>query len=381
MNMRGYSSPEAKAATERARVLIEQAEALGESLENPLMLYSVLYLAWATNFEAFNGDALCTLAAQFLALAEKQGAPFPTMLGHGLVGYSLLTTASPAPARRHYDHAIELYDPTYRPLSLLYGFDCRTTFLGLRSNALWFLGYPDAALAAANQGLKEARDIDHAGNMFQALHNAVITHFLCRNYATLEALANELFALAQEQKSTALWQPVGLIYRGWAFAGTDRASEAVQLIASGLATYQLSGATFLTSTILSSLAKTQADLGQFGDVWRFISEAKEVTQRTGERWFEVYVDCVAGEIALKLPQPDLAKAEAYFERALAVARGQQAKSWELRAATGMARLWRDQGKPQQARELLAPIYSWFTEGFDTRDLKEAKALLEELASA
>jgi len=245
---------------------------------------------------------------------------------------------------------------------------------------LWILGYPEAALAGANQGLNEARALDHAGNMFQALHNAIITHFLCRNYATLEALANELFALAEEQKSAAQWQPVGLIYRGWAFAGTDRASEAVQLIASGLATYRLTGATFLTSTILSSLAKTQADLGQFDDVWRFISEAKEVIERTGERWLEVYVHCVAGEIALKSPQPDLAKAEAHFERALAVARGQQAKSWELRAAMSMARLWRDQGKPQQARELLAPIYSWFTEGFDTPDLKEAKALLGEMAS-
>ena len=103
-------------------------------------------------------------------------------------------------------------------------------------------------------------------------------------------------------------------------------------------------------------------------------------ERTRERWFEADVHRIAGEIALKSPQPDAAKAEAHFERALAVARQQQAKSWELRAAMSMARLWRDQGKPQQARELLAPVYGWFTEGFDTLDLKEAKALLEELAS-
>ena len=101
-------------------------------------------------------------------------------------------------------------------------------------------------------------------------------------------------------------------------------------------------------------------------------------ERTKETWFEAYVHRIAGEIALKSPQPDAAKAEAHFERALAVARQQQAKSWELRAATSMARLWRDQGKPEQARELLAPVYGWFTEGFDTRDLKEAKALLDEL---
>ena len=101
---------------------------------------------------------------------------------------------------------------------------------------------------------------------------------------------------------------------------------------------------------------------------------------TKEKWCEVEVHRVAGEIASKSPEPDVAQAQAYFERALAVAREQRARSWELRAAMSMARLWRDQGKPQQARELLAPVYGWFTEGFDTRDLKEAKALLEELAS-
>ena len=101
-------------------------------------------------------------------------------------------------------------------------------------------------------------------------------------------------------------------------------------------------------------------------------------ETTKERWFEAEVNRIAGEIALKSPEPDAAKAEAYFERALAVARQQQAKSWELRAAMSMARLWRDQGKRDEARDLLAPVYGWFTEGFDTLDLKEAKALLDEL---
>ena len=137
----------------------------------------------------------------------------------------------------------------------------------------------------------------------------------------------------------------------------------------------------MTPVGLSLLAKSHADLGQLEDAWRNVDEAKAVIERTEERWFEADVHRIAGEIALKSPQPDAAKAEAHFERALAVARQQQAKSWELRAATSMARLWRDQGKPQQARELLAPVYGWFTEGFDTRDLKEAKALLDELASA
>jgi predicted ATPase len=121
-----------------------------------------------------------------------------------------------------------------------------------------------------------------------------------------------------------------------------------------------------------------AELSQFDDAWCRLSEAMTAIETAWERWFEADVYRIAGGVALKSPQPDAAKAEAYFEHSLAVARQQQAKSWELRAAMSMARLWRNQGKVQQAREVLAPVYSWFTEGHDTRDLKEAKALLDVL---
>jgi predicted ATPase len=129
---------------------------------------------------------------------------------------------------------------------------------------------------------------------------------------------------------------------------------------------------------LSYLARAYAELGQFDDAWRCVGEAMTAAETTKERWFEAEIQRIAGEIALKSPVPDAAKAEAYFERALAVARKQQAKSWELRAAMSMARLWREQGKRDEARDLLAPVYGWFTEGFDTLDLKQAKALLDEL---
>jgi predicted ATPase len=128
------------------------------------------------------------------------------------------------------------------------------------------------------------------------------------------------------------------------------------------------------------LAMAYAELGQFDDARRCIGEAMTAVETTKERWWEAEVRRTAGEIALKSPEPDAVKAEAYFERALAVARQQQAKSWELRGSMSMARLWRDQGKRDEARDLLAPVYGWFTEGFDTLDLKEAKALLEELAA-
>jgi pentatricopeptide repeat protein len=131
---------------------------------------------------------------------------------------------------------------------------------------------------------------------------------------------------------------------------------------------------------LSILARAYGELGQFDDAWRCIDEAMTIMRASGETWSEAEVNRIAGEIALKSPEPGIAKALTFFERALIVARQQQAKSWELRAAMSLARLWRDQDKPQQARELLAPVYGWFTEGFDTRDLKDAKALLEELAA-
>ena len=129
---------------------------------------------------------------------------------------------------------------------------------------------------------------------------------------------------------------------------------------------------------LSYLAAAHSELGQLDEAWRYIGEAMSTIETTKESWFEDEVYRIAGEIARKSPEPDTVKAEAYFERALAVAHAQQAKSWELRAAMSMARLWRDQGKRDGARDLLAPVYGWFTEGFDTLDLKEAKALLDEL---
>ena len=150
------------------------------------------------------------------------------------------------------------------------------------------------------------------------------------------------------------------------------------MLSSGIAAWRSTGATLFAPTQLSCLAASHAKLGQYDDAQRIIVEAKTTAEKSKEIWFEAEVDRIAGEIALLDPQSDLARGEVCFERALAVARQQQAKSWELRASMSLARLWRDQGKVPQARELLAPVYGWFTEGFDTRDLKEAKALLNEL---
>ena len=169
-----------------------------------------------------------------------------------------------------------------------------------------------------------------------------------------------------------------MLQQGSLFVELGKASDAVQIIIAGITACRSTGTTVFEPRTLSFLASAHAELGHFDDAWRCIGEAMTAADTTKERWWGAEVDRIAGEIALKSPEVDTTKAEAYFDRALAVARQQQAKSWELRAAMSMARLWRDQGKRDEARDLLAPVYGWFTEGFDTLDLKEAKALLDEL---
>jgi class 3 adenylate cyclase/DNA-binding SARP family transcriptional activator/predicted ATPase len=379
IHIKGFAAPETKAAAERALLLIERAETLGEPPEDPLLLFSVLYGFWAANVLAFNGDAMRGLAAQFLALAEKQGAAIPRMVGHRLMGVSLMCTGDIAESRAHYDRAIALYDPVeHRPLATRFGNDTGVVVLGFRSWALWLLGHPAAALRDADDALDSARELGQAPTLMFALWLITIPHILCGNCSVATARLQEVFALADE-KGASPWKAVAMALQGCALALTGEAAEAVHMISSGISAWRSTGSTVFAPLCLSYLATAYVDLGKFDDARRCIGEAMATTEALKETWFEAEVHRVAGEIALKSPEPDAAQAEAYFERALAVARQQSAKSLELRAAMSMARLWRDQGKRPQARDLLAQVYGWFTEGFDTHDLMEAKALLHALA--
>jgi class 3 adenylate cyclase/predicted ATPase len=380
MHVKGYAASETKAAAELARVLVEQAEALGETPEDPLAVFSVLYGPWATSYVAFNGDMMLELAARFMTLAEKQGATVPLMIGHRMVGLSLLSTGGIAQSRAHLDRSIALYDPpAHRAMASRFGHDNRVAASIYRSWALWMLGYPEAALADAERAIKHARELGQAATLMLALCFTSLTYSLCGSYSAANARLDEDLALANE-KGAALWRAFGMLSQGCVLALTGKSSDAAQTITAGLAEFRATGSTFWTPLFLSYLAKAHAELRQFDDAWRCIDEVITAVQATKETLCEAEVHRVAGEIALLSPERDVAKAEAHFERALTVARAQQAKSWELRAAMSMAGLWRDEGKVQQARELLASVYGWFTEGFSTRDLKEAKALLDALAA-
>ena len=375
-HVKGFAAPETKAAADRARFLAEQAEALGEA---PARLFSILFGSWIVNFTAFNGDVLRELSSRFLRLAEKHGVKSMIMTGHRLMGTSLMFTGDMVESRVHFDQAIALYDPIeHRPLAERFGQDALVSTLGYRSWALWMLGFPEAALTDADRAISEARQIGHAVTLMFALSNGVVTQIFGRRYEVATAQNNELCALADE-KGSRFHKSAGLVYRG-TILGMTAAAGALDTITCGITAFKSAGTTHGLPLVLSCLAKIYADLGRYDDACRTIGEAQAMMEASRECLMEPEAKRMAGEIALMLPEPDAAKAEAYFDRALAVARQQQAKSWELRAAMSMARLWRDQGKRAEAHDLLAPVYGWFTEGFDTLDLKEAKALLEELAA-
>jgi predicted ATPase len=378
LHVKGYAAPETREAAERARVLIEQAEATGDPPDDPLLLFSSLYGLWASSVVRFNGDACIDLATRFLTLAKKQKDTAPVMVGHRIMGSSLLLSGDIAEGQAHLNRAIALYNADiHKPLASRFGQDVRVVALIYRAMALWFLGFPDAALADAGQVVSQARVINQAATLMIALCSAGLINLYCGNYAVTKAQADEALALANEKAGPG-WTGFGLTNLGCVMTSTGKASEAIELISTGSNLHRSTGDTMWRPSYLPYLAKAYADLCQFNDAWRCSSEAIEVVQKSKERIYEAEALRVAGEIALKSPEHDATKATVYFERALSVARQQQAKSWELRAAMSLARLRRDQGKVSEARELLAPVYGWFTEGFDTRDLKDAKALLEEL---
>jgi len=255
------------------------------------------------------------------------------MIGHRVMATSLLCTGDIGQSRAHSDRAIALYDlMEHRPLATRFGQDVRVASLCYRSWALWFLGYPEAALADAHHALKEAREIGQAPTLMYALFHAWFTHIMCGNYAVANAETNEVVALAGE-KGALFWKAFGMVAQGCLFALTRKASDAIHTIISGITALRSTGATMWVPFYLSCLARVHADLGKFDEAWRCIGEAMTAIETTNERWCEAEVHRFAGEIALKSTEPDAVKAQAYFERALAVARAQQAKSWELRAAS------------------------------------------------
>ena len=271
-----------------------------------------------------------------------------------------------------------LYCPKeHEPLATRFGQDIGVAALGYRAYALYRLGYPESALRDAEEALKSARELGQTGTLAVALLFASTVNFFCGKFGEAEDRAQELIALA-EKYGLAYWKDLAGMFGGWVCAATNRGDGAVKLISQSLSGLSKARTTLFSPFSLMWLARAHASCGRLTEARDAISRAVDSIEKMNERWDEAEVLRTAGEIARLAPSSDAAKAETYFDRALAVARQQNAKSLELRAAMSMARLWHDQGKRREARDLLAPILEWFNEGFHLPDLVEAKALLEEL---
>jgi predicted ATPase len=339
------------------------------------VLFSVIYAAMVPSFVTFNGDALREAVAQLLALAEKQRQTASLTIAHRTTGVCLMCTGDLKEGRKHLDRAIAVYDAVaHPPLATRFGQDSRVAALSYRAIALWLLGYPDVAIADANAALSDARRIGHAASLIYALSLTSFSHLLCGNCATANAQLGEAVALAEE-KGALFWKTTATVLSGCVSSATGNASDAVEIISSAVTAFRSTGATVWIPSYLSYLARAYSELGRFEDAWRCTDEAMAIIGTSKETWFESEINRVAGEITLRSSHRDQEKAETCFKRALTVARMQQAKSLELRAAISMARLLRDRDRRHAARTLLMPVYKWFSEGFDTVDLNDAKALL------
>ena len=250
--------------------------------------------------------------------------------------------------------------------------------LGYTAWMLWILGYPDQALRRSQEMLTYAQASSHAFSLARALFYAAVLHRYRREGAAAQEHAEAALAIMTEQGFAHHLGPA-TINRGWALAAQGQREEGLAQMHQGLAATRATGSRLALSAFLALLAEASGQSGQAEAGLRLLAEALAHVDHTGERYYEAEVYRIKGELLLQQAVPDAPQAEACFQQALAVARRQQARSWELRAAMSLSRLWQQQGKRAEARELLAPIYSWFTEGFDTPDLQEARALLEEYA--
>jgi predicted ATPase len=243
---------------------------------------------------------------------------------------------------------------------------------------LWLLGYPEQALERANEALTLAQHLEHPYTLARGLYWTALLHQWRREWQVVSERAATAITVATAQQ-IALGLAVGPIMRGWALAMQGQGAEGLTQLCQGLDAYRATGAEFQRPHFLSLLAEVHESLGQPEAGLTALREALALVETTGERYYEAELHRLTGELLLQPAAPEVPHAEACFQQALDIARCQQAKSLELRAAMSLARLWQQQGKQQEARALLASVYHWFTEGFDTADLQEAKALLHAIS--
>jgi predicted ATPase len=375
MAIKGYAAPEVESPLSRARELCQQ---VGETPQ----LFPVLWGLWAFYLVRAELQTARELGEQLMHLAQSVHDPALVLEAHYALGHTLFWLGELDSATRHFEQSLALYDPQqHSSLVFLYGEDARVTSLSFLSWALWFLGYPDQALRMSYEAVTIARELSHAYSLAFALLFPTRLHQLRREIQATQERAEELTALSNEQ-GFAFWAALATILRGWALTEQGQREEGMVQLHQGLATYASTGARLPQASLLALRVEVCGKARQAEEELRVVAEALAAAHQSGEACYEAELYRLKGELLLRQEstRQKWLEAEAYFQQALEVARRQQAKSLELRAAMSLARLWQSQGRRQDAYDLLAPVYGWFTEGFDTADLLEAKQLLDELAA-
>jgi class 3 adenylate cyclase/predicted ATPase len=368
----GPGSPAVEEVYSRARELRQQ---VGE----PRQLFQVLWGLWRVSNYRAELQSAGELGKQLLILAQQVQDPALLLEAHHALWPTLVYLGELTAARGHLEQGMALYDPQqHRSHASLYsGHDTGVCCQGYLPWTLWALGYPDQALQASEQACTLAREIGPSSRLAGCLSSAAVLHQFRREGQAVQELAETVIALATEQEDADRFAR-GMILRGWALFAQGQSTAGIGQMRQGLAALQATEDEVRRPLFLALLAEAYGGIDRIDEGLKVLVEALAAVEHTGGRFHEAELHRLRGELLLQQSAASWGEAEAHMRHALDVARGQQAKSLELRAAMSLSRLWQQQGKQAEAQELLAPIYGWFTEGFDTADLQEAQALLGEL---
>jgi tetratricopeptide (TPR) repeat protein len=367
----GYSSPKVGETFGRATALAEQ-------INRSDYLVSLSYVRWAYHLVRSEHRIALPIAERLEQIGEAERNPATLGAGHCRHGLTLFWLGEFDAALSLFKRCDSLRETAVRQaLANVTAEDNYSMMMSYTGVSLAYLGYFDQARSRTAEGVLQARQVNHAYTLAHSLFFECWAAQLANLPDEVRPCIEEMFELVNEH-GFPLFNAAAEFWRGWWLTVTGKVTEGAGLMANGYTMFRALPFVLFATTILGSIAETEAKLARPADGLSRLAEAARLIEVADERYHEAELHRLQGDLLYTTDDP--AAAEQSFHRALAVARRQNAKTFELRAAMSLARLWRAQGKPQQARELLAPVYGWFTEGFDARDLKEPKALLQELAS-
>ncbi len=355
-----------------------RAQYLCQHLEEPQQLFPVLRGLWNYYHMRAELQTAHALGEQLLALAQQVQDSAMLIAAHRAVGTTLFRMGAVSSAQTHFTQGIALYDPTqHRAHAFRYGEDAGVVCQSLAAWTLWCLGSPHQGLTHSHEVVTLAQQSAYPFSVAFALGLPAIFHSFRREVRVTQERAEAAISLATEQ-GFPYWRAVGALMRGWALTHQGQVKEGIAQMPQGLQAYRATGAVAIQPYFLALLAEAHGTIEQSETGLAVLAEALTLVDTTGERWCEPELYRLKGELLLQQHADHQAEAETCFHYAMAIAQSQQAKSWELRTAMSLARLWQQQGKHQEARQMLGDVYHWFTEGFETADLMDAKALLDEL---